>query len=154
MSHVATISLEIMDLDALKAACESLGLELCKNVRQYRWYGRSVGDSKLPEGFTKEDLGKCEHVIRVKGPHSTNSQAPYEIGLVTRRDGRPGFCMMWDTWQGGYGLVEKVGGEQCDKLRQEYAIETATRIAKRQGFRVVKKSIRHDGSVVLVTQKG
>ena len=157
MSHVATISLEIRDLDALAAACGLLGLELVRGQKVYNWYGRSVGDSKLPDGFTVEELGKCEHAIRIKGTSlngQINKNMPYEIGLANRRDGKSGYVLMWDTYQGGHGLVAKVGGEQCDKLRQNYAVEVAVRIAKRTGHRVIKRTIRSDGSVQIVTQKG
>lgn len=156
MSHVASIELQILDLDALSAACESLGLELCKNQRTYNWYGRSVGDTPLPAGFTRDDLGKCEHVIRMKGTAMNgqiDARMPYEIGIVARRDGKPGYALMWDTYKGGGGLVEKVGGEKAERLCQGYAVETAVRIAKRQGFRVVKREVRSDGSISIVTER-
>jgi len=146
----------VRDLDALEAACATLGLELCRGQKVYNWYGRSVGDTALPVGFTKEELGKCEHAIRIKGTKlngQINNSLPYEIGLVSRRDGKAGHALMWDTWQGGHGLVEKVG-ENAGRLRQEYACEVAVRIAKRQGFRIVKKQVRSDGSISIVTQKG
>jgi hypothetical protein len=143
MSHVATIELEIRDLEALKAACRVLGLEFVAGQRTYRWYGRHVGDYPLPQGFTPEDLGKCEHAIRVPG----NAQA-YEIGVVARRDGRPGWTLLWDFWQGGFGLEEKVG-KHADRLKQAYALEAARRAAQRAGHRVLGQITRPDGSVVL-----
>lgn len=154
MSHIAQISLEIRDLDALADACESLGLELVRDQKVYNWYGRSVGDTALPAGFSKEEMGKCEHAIRIKGTKlngKIDSRMPYEIGIATRRDGKAGFTLLWDTYQGGHGLVDKVGGEKCDKLKQEYAVEVATRVAKRQGFRVIKRELRTDGSIAITT---
>lgn len=156
MSHVASIELEIRDLDALAAACESLGLELVRDQKTYNWWGTSVGDTPLPVGYAKEELGKCQHAIRIKGTNlngSINRREAYEIGLSARRDGKAGFIMLWDTYQGGNGLVEKVGGEKAEKLCQGYGVEVAMRIAKRQGFRVVKKEIRSDGSVAIITQR-
>ena len=156
MSHIATIEIEIKDLDALAAACEPLGLELVRGQKKYNWYGVSIGDSPLPVGFTKEDLGSCEHVLRMKGTAMNgqiDKRMPYEIGLVARRDGKAGYALMWDTYRGGGGLVEKVGGEQAERLCQGYAVEVAMRIAKRQGFRVVKKEVRSDGSIAIVTQR-
>lgn len=156
MSHVATIDLEIKDLDALALACEPLGLELVRGQKAYNWYGRSVGDSPLPVGFTAQDLGKCDHVIRIKGTTLNgriDNRMPYEIGLATRRDGKAGYTLMWDTWQGGHGLVHRVGGEKAEALKQGYATEVAVRIAKREGFRVVKREIRTDGSVAVVVQR-
>lgn len=141
MSHIATIELVVKDLVALRAACETLGLELCENRTRYHWYGRAVG---RPADATD---GVCEHAIRVKD----NGRA-YEIGLVSKADGT-GYELKWDSYMGGFGLVEKVG-ENAGRLRQEYAIEIATRVAKRQGFRIISKTIRSDGSVALVTQKG
>lgn len=156
MSHVASIELEIRDLEALRLACEPLGLELVIGQRTYNWYGRSVGDTALPAGFTKEELGLCEHAIRIKGTNMNgkiNPGSPYEIGLATRRDGKAGYTLLWDTYRGGGGIVEKVGGEKAEKLCQGYAVEVAMRIAKRQGFRVVKKEVRTDGSIAIVTQR-
>jgi hypothetical protein len=148
MSHVATIELEVRDLEALKAACQTLGLEFVAGQRTYRWYGRHIGDYPLPRGFSVEDLGKCDHAIRVPG----NAQA-YEIGVVKRRDGRPGYVLLWDFWLGGYGLQEKVG-EGAHKLRQAYAVEAAKRAAKQAGHRFLGQSTRPDGTVILRFQPG
>lgn len=156
MSHVATIETEIHDLDALAAACESLGLELVRNQKVYNWFGRSVGDYPLPVGFTAAELGTCDHAIRIKGT-SLNGKIdrtqPYEIGLALRRDGKSGYTMLWDTYHGGHGLVEKVGGEKAEKLIQGYGVEVAIRAAKRQGFRVIKQRVLSDGRVEVVTQR-
>jgi hypothetical protein len=155
MSHVAQIELEIKDLDALETVCTELGLELVRDQRTYNWYGRSVGDSALPVGFAKEELGTCEHAIRIKGSKhvgAANSRMPYEIGLARCRDGRNGYVMLWDTWMGGNGLVEKVGGEKATKLRQGYGVEVAVRQMKRDGHRFVKKEMK-DGKATLVFQR-
>lgn len=143
MSHVVTIDIEIRDLDALDAAAKSLGLELVRGQTTYRWYGRHVGDYPLPDGLSHEDLGRCEHVLRIPG----NAEA-YEIGVVRRRDGRPGYTLLWDFWQGGYGLQEKVGAN-ADRLKQAYALETAKRAAWRAGHRIVGEIRKADGTVVL-----
>ncbi len=104
MSHICTVDLHITDLTALQKAAEVLGLKLNLNQKTYKWYGRSVGDYPLPEGFKAEDFGKCEHTLSIPG----NGQA-YEIGVVARRDGKPGYTLMWDFWNGGYGLEKIVG---------------------------------------------
>lgn len=120
MSHVAQVEgLEIHDLAALGEACAALGLELVLGQKTYRWYGRSVGDFPLPAGFTAAELGHCEHAIRVPG-----SKATYEVGVVSRRDANgqalPGFTLLWDFWNRGYGMMDKVGAG-CGLLRQQYA---------------------------------
>lgn len=139
MSHVTTIDLFITDLDSLAKACERLGLELVTGQKTFKWFGRFVGDSVPPQGINPKDYGKCEHAIRVKG----NKQA-YEIGLVKRVDGKAGYQLVWDNWQGGYGLCEKTtynaaqarSTPNADKLKDWYAAEVARKQMRQQGFRV------------------
>lgn len=141
MSHIATVEVQIKDLEALAKACEELNLELVIGQTTYRWYGRAVGrPADARDGF-------CEHAIRVKG----NPKA-YEIGLTKRADGT-GYEIKWDTWSGGFGLVAAVGGEKAEKLKQTYAAEVAAKAARRAGFRVVQRSVRSDGSIQIVTQR-
>jgi len=139
MSHIAKISIEIKDLDALAAACRRVGCELRLGQSTYSWYGTSVGDTLLPEGFKVEDLGKCEHAVSVPG-------AGYEVGVVARRDGRPGYALLWDSWS--YGGLERKLGQGARRLVQAYGIEAATRAARRQGCSVTE-TVREDGAVVL-----
>jgi len=143
MSHVAKIEIEMKDLEAMKLACKRLGGTF-KKQSTYEWFGRSVGDYPLPDGFAAEDLGKCEYAMRFPG-------ASYEIGLVPRRDGRPGYTLLWDHWQSG-GL-ERVLGAKAGKLVQAYGIEAAKRAARRAGH-TVTESKRADGSVVLQVRGG
>jgi hypothetical protein len=92
------------------------------------------------------DLGQCEHAIRIK-----DQQGQYEIGLAARRDGRAGYQLLCDI-SGAYGIVEKIG-KDFGKLKQGYGVEVAIRAAKRAGFRVVKKTVRTDGSIAITTQR-
>lgn len=144
MSHVAKITVEIKDLDALKAACARLGFEWRDGQRNYAWWGQSVGDYPLPQGFTADDLGKCDHAIHVPG-------AAYEVGVVARRDGRPGFELLWDFFPTG-GLEEKLG-LNGNKLVQAYGVEAAKRAARRQGYDVMEQE-QADGSIVLRVRTG
>lgn len=121
MSHVVAIEALITDLDALEAACAELGLELVRNQKSYKWYGTSVGDFPLPTGFTAADLGKCEHAIRVKG-----TTGGYEIGVAKRRDGQPGYTLIYDFWGPGKALQDRAG-DKCSRLVQEY---TAARVVR------------------------
>ena len=77
MSHIAKIELEINDLESLKAACEALGFNFMANQTTYRWFGRWVGDTPLPEGVSIEELGKCTHAIHVPA-------AVFEVGVVQK----------------------------------------------------------------------
>ena len=124
MSHVAKIELIINDLEILKAACERLGLQFVPNQQTYAWYGRYQGDYPLPEGFSVEDLGRCDHAIRVPA-------ASYEVGVV-HRGGR--YALLWDFWSSG-GLEKALGKEAC-RLRQAYAVERVHREARLKGYRI------------------
>jgi len=147
MSHVATIALHITELAALKAACEALDLAFREGQSNFRWYGTVVGDYPLPEGFTASDMGQCEHAIGIK-----DNDRAYELGVVRRRDGKPGYLLMYDNWRGGHGLEEKIG-QQAGKLKQQYAAQVAAGQARKQGYRV-SQSLQTDGSVRLVCTRG
>lgn len=147
MSHIAEIELQIKDLQALKEAAKALGLELREGQETYRWYGRSVGDYPLPAGFTKEDLGKCEHALSIPG-----SPYAYEIGVVARKDGKPGYTLLWDFWQGGYGLEEKVGRNAID-LQREYAFAVSKAAARKKGFTKFKVITTQEGHQALRCRK-
>lgn len=139
MSHVAKIEIEIKDLDALDAACKRLGFVFQHDKKTFAWFGRHVGDYPLPEGFEVADMGRCEHAIKVPG-------ASYEVGVVKRRDGRPGYTLLWDFYSAGN--LERHVGPNGQKLVQAYGVETATRAARRQGYSVTE-STREDGSIML-----
>lgn len=157
MSHIAQVEIEVTNLDDLQQACQRLGLELVRGQQTYRWFGQSVGDSPLPDGFAVEDLGRCDHAIRVSAAKASElseiygGQLPYEIGVVRRRDGKPGYVLFWDFWCQGLGL-ESVVGAGCGRLRQAYGICAARRTAVAQGFSVSERSLPN-GSVQLICNK-
>lgn len=122
--HVAAIDLEIKSLDALRLACTRLGFEFREGQTSYAWWGRWMGDYALPEGVSKEDLGKCDHAIHVPG-------ASYEVGVAMRGGS---WRLLWDSWETG-GL-EKALGTDCQRLKQAYGIEAAKLEAQRQGYSV------------------
>jgi hypothetical protein len=132
MSHVSTIDVFVTELNELATAGKLLGMELVKQDH-FKWFGTHVGDYPLPEGFTKEDMGKCEYVLRLKG----NPNA-YEVGIVKRRDGQPGYTLLWDFWQGGFGLEAAIG-KDGGNLRREYALAVGMRKMARKGFRVERR---------------
>lgn len=133
MSHIVTIKTELRDLQAIRAACKRLGWTFVEGQRTYAWYGRYMGDSQLPEGIAVDQLGKCDHAIRVPG-------ASYEIGL--KATGK-GYAPLWDYWHTG-GLPTNAGA----RLAQAYAVEKARAEARRQGHTVSERQLA-DGSVQL-----
>lgn len=156
MSHITTVSVVIKDLEALRAAAESLGLEMVK-ADKYKWYGRVVGkDPGQIHGIPTADLGQCEYALRVKGA----DKSTYEIGVARRRDGVEGWTLLYDYWMGGFGLMEKIGNpnpdnreragqiDNADKLVQGYSTEVARRKLVGQGFRVATS--RNDKNEVVL----
>ena len=91
MSHISKIELVIHSLEDLKDACRQLGFEFIKNQKTFKWYGRWVGDTPLPEGVKIEDIGKCDHAIRVPG-------CEYEVGVIKRGDH---YILLWDYYSAG-----------------------------------------------------
>lgn len=152
MSHIVTLQSEITDLATLTRAAANLGLELRHGQTTYRWYGRLVGDAEraLPAGFTSADIGLCQHAICV--PDTSPNHRPgttYEIGVVARRDGRPGYALLFDEWNAGYGLLAHAG-PHCRSLVHEYAALRAADQARRMGW-AVQQSRNQDGSIAQLT---
>lgn len=124
MSHIARIEIEINDLGALKAAAERLGGELVQGQTTYKWYETWVGDTPMPEGMTRADLGKCHHAIRFP-------RAAYEVGVVQRGSK---YQLLWDYWEDG-GL-EPILGKNAGLLKQAYGVERARAEARKRGLTV------------------
>jgi len=122
MSHLTKIELEINDLNALKNTCNRLGFKFLENQKTYKWFGKFMGDSPLPEGLSISDLGKCHHAI--SAPNCS-----YEIGVVKQGNK---FVLLWDYWHSG-GLDKKIG-TNGGKLKQAYTIEKAKWEATKKGY--------------------
>lgn len=126
MSHVDCISVEIKSLKALEKAANKLGGTFKEGQKHYAWYGTSVGDHPIPKGFTREELGKCEHAINFP-----NSQ--YEIGVVKDKINPENYVMLGDFWS--YGGLSKSIGEGGWKIKQEYTIEQTIETAQMKNKR-------------------
>lgn len=180
MSHVATIDIEITNLQDLQNACADLGLEFVEGQQTYNWYGEHIGDYPVPEGFAESDLGRCEHAIKLTDAQAIRTidqrreeflrkcqaanyvpdaemmavacQRPYEIGVARRRDGKPGWTLLWDFFQGGYGLQEVIG-ENGGRLKQAVATAASVRVMKSQGYRCQREQLPN-GTVKLKFARG
>lgn len=132
MSHVTEIAREeTWELDPLKTMCEMMGWEFIEGQTSFAWYGTHMGDYPVPRGFSKADMGKCHHAIRIPG-------AKYEIGVV-ERDGE--IHLLWDFWHSG-GLP-RVLGNDAGLLTQAYDMAKVVRAVKRER-RGVRMSIRDE----------
>ena len=139
MSHLAKIELEIKDLAALRAAVQNLGYEFKEGQQTYAWYGRWVGDSPLPDGVSKDELGKCSHAIKVPG-------CSYEIGVVQKG---PHYILLWDYWHAG-GL-SKVIGNNAGILKQAYTLERIRREARLKHYKFREKLLPNNTIQIVLT---
>jgi len=147
MSHVVSLELKIKDLDCLFRAAQELGMEVRLNQKRYRWYGRHVGDYPIPEGFTTEDMGKCDHALAVAG-----DPLAYECGVVRVEDG---YQLLYDFWGSHGRSLEGVMGPGGQHLVQGYAEQVARKKLKklqREGYRI-KKSVTATGQIKLTCTK-
>lgn len=124
MSHIAVKKTKageplIVDLRAAKMAAAALGL-VCKEQSNYAWWGRHVGDFKIPKGFKKDELGN-NAVLVLAVPDSRheemagkyglgyNTGKPYELAIVPDPNNSGCYTVMYDHIGGGYGLEEYIG---------------------------------------------
>ena len=145
MSHVTPITrAEGWDIETLKRMCDLHPelFEFIENQKTYRWFGQFMGDYPLPEGMTKEQLGHCDHAIRVEG-------ASYEIGVVTNETGTH---LLWDFWASG-GLQQQLG-EEAWRLNQEYDVTKAVMAAESQGYAWAEMENEAGEKVLEVYQQG
>jgi len=119
MSHISKIELEVKDLNVLSQACTRLGLELIRDRKQFKWYGKNAA---------------CDHVIKVPG-------AEYEIGVVYEKRRYELNCDFYDRG------IEKVIGRQGGLLKQAYAVVKTKIEARKKGYSVLEK--RTDAGVRL-----
>ena len=146
MSHIVSIATVLKDLDAVKATCLELGLTFKQDQHTYQWWGTSVGDYPLPTGFTKQDLGKCDHAIGIPG-------TTWEVGVVRRRkaDGTldEGYTLLFDFYgHQGQPILTALGGQTADKFVQLYAVNKATLEARKRGHCVVRQ-VQPNGAIRL-----
>lgn len=120
MSHFTTINTQIKDTEALRAACQELGLSLLQNTTARGYYNNQT---------------RGDFVIRLKGP--------YDIALNRQPDSS--FGLTADLWAGN---VEKEVGKGYGRLLQLYGVHKAMREARRKGL-LVKRSAKQDGSIKL-----
>jgi len=123
MSHIAKIEFEEnWNVETLKNMCKvEKDFEWIENKKTYNWWGYHVGDYPIPNGFTKEDLGSCDHVIKVDG-------ASYEIGVVNK-NGKT--HLLWDFYYTG-GLQQALG-KGAEKLKQCYSLAKVRQEAMMKG---------------------
>ena len=146
MSHVANVEVEITNLDVLKNACDTLGLEFKEGQKTWKWYGKFMNDwdttdAAVTNGYDPKLFGKGVHAIRVPG-------ARYEIGVVENPKGN-GYRLIYDNYGSeGRKIAERLGGMKLTKLNAEYTATLSARQLRRKGFRVTR-TVLNNGSIKL-----
>jgi Protein of unknown function (DUF1257) len=120
MSHFTEIKTQIKDIEALRSACQEMGLTLLQNAEARGYY---------------ENKTKGDYVIRLKGP--------YDIALNKQPDGT--FGLTADLWN---GHVENEVGPGYGKLLQLYGVHKAMQEARKKGH-LVRRSQQKDGAIKL-----
>jgi hypothetical protein len=124
MSHLSKIEIQINDMQALKQACQVMGLEFAENHRQFKWYN----------GFSP-----CEHVIRVPG-------ASYELGVI--RNGQT-YELQCDFWSTG-GLQDRLG-HNGNLLKKHYSLERVKNEARNKRYHIKEQPIQNGTRLILTT---
>lgn len=139
MSHLATVSVKIYNLDALERASQKCGLEFRRGQTQFRWFaGKST---------------PCEHALVVPN----NSEA-YEIGVcrVENAEGRDEWVLRYDAYKGGRGMQDYVATAEnpggVGRLLYHYAFEVESEVAAANGF-MLQEQEQEDGSMLLVCSR-
>lgn len=136
MSHVADVDLKITDLDAFKKACDALGLVVIEGQTTWKWFGQWMNDYSDPNraaasrGFAPEQFGHGDHAVRFKDAASGD----YELGLVPRRDGGPGWELLYDNYASGTKFARQLGGPGLANLKDEYGAAVAETYWQKKGY--------------------
>ena len=124
----------------------------------WRWSSRApTGGTVAASGgiipclkaLPKPILEAAKYALRVK---DANHARTYEVGVVPRKDGKPGYTLLWDFYMGGYGLQDAVG-EGGTKLAHAYAEAVIMQECKKKGLKV-KRQVTEDGRILLEATGG
>ena len=107
-----------------------------------------VGDSNLAPGHDPKDFGKCQHALRLQDRRSDD----YEIGLVPRVDGQPGFELLYDNFASYGRRLEAKAGPELVTLKNEIATAASLRTLQRAGYRV-HRTVTESGEIQLLAQR-
>lgn len=126
MSHVVKLKGRVDDLDLIFRAFKRMGAEVREN-NTYQWYGRHVGDFKLPEGYKASDLGKCQYEASFPGVR-------YSVGILDSKTEEGCYDLLWDFVDRGIGdrMGERGGGGS--KFLHAYAAEKARLAVLAEGY--------------------
>ena len=151
MSHVVSVELEITDLEAFAAACVVLGGEYVPHDTKWRWWGRWLDDyhgtdAAYQNGIAPKRYGTANAgIVRFPG-------CMWDVGLYQQPSMPGAFVPVFYNYSGGHGLVGKLGAD-CEKLREEYGVQVALRVAARKGWKVQRTKHPQTGRARLVCSR-
>ena len=148
MSHIASVQCYVTDLADARVAAEACGFTFMEGQTAYKWYGVWMSDSNLAPGHDPKDFGTCQHALRLKDHNRTD----YEIGLVPRIDGQPGWELLHDNFSSYGRRLEAKAGPGLVTLKNEIAAAASLRVLQRQGFRV-RRTVAESGEIQLLAQR-
>lgn len=153
MSHLESIECYCTDLDALAVVADRLGFELVRGARSFKWFGALVADyegatAAVSRGYDPKTFGQCDHALRLKNA----TAGSYEIGLVRRIDGQPGWELLFDSWGVHGQLLEKYAGAKLTTLKDQLAAEVTRRQLARQGYRLQQRTLA-DGTIEITATR-
>jgi hypothetical protein len=122
MSEIVTGTVEVTDINALKAACEEMGITFVENATSYKGWC-----SQYP----------CTHKIIPKEQHGRG----LEIGIGSTGKA---FVLSYDHF------LDKEIGAGASRLLQLYTVHKATMEAKRRGLVVQRKTVPGSQKIRLV----
>lgn len=132
---------------ALIKAAQLKGYDVVE-TNVYNWYNRHVGDYPVPPGMKVSELGKnALFVLRMAEPLRSEmlkkrGGTPYDVGVLEDPNNPGCFTLIYDFWQGGYGVDETLGapirekGEiqlLCPELKQTYDMVCESMAAEEVG---------------------
>ena len=139
MSHYLKGKTGITNLDAVRRACEKVGLSVREGSRTPRGYATihpGWGDSL----FEQQVRGKCDLVVGVR------DRTSYEIGFAKQNDGT--YTMHYDDYCGGEGLMDKVG-PRADRFYQEITAADFELATEAAGYSYTREE-QNDGRILLM----
>jgi hypothetical protein len=124
MSHLSKIEIQINDLQALKQACQAMGLEFMENQKSFVSYQGS---------------SPCTHAIKVP-------EARYEIGVMQTGKTYELQCDFWSV-----GGLQRVLGENGNLIKKHYSLERVKNEAKKKRYRIQEQPIQNGARLILTT---
>jgi len=130
VSHVVTATATYNSLDTLALAADKLGLELIRDKKNFKWFGRWVndyhgGNAAYKHGIDPKTYGQCDHVLKRRGV-----EGAYEIGLVSNDSGA--YRIVYDNYASG-NILHGIVGASGEHLATAYATAAVESYAHQLG---------------------